>query len=333
MTKRPPSDKNHAEYDRKPRRPPPYGERKILEKFPDIPYLQFGDLIGHGNFSHVYKGIYHKKTPVAIKVIERGSERMLETEIELLNDLKNAPHIVQLYEVISEPQTMLVFEECDNIDRDELFDVLSLKNFQTILLYLFQALEAAHSRDIVHRDVKLGNILISRDFSNVILIDWGCGAYISDSMSSKAGSRSCRPPEMLLGYRNYGAKCDIWAMGILIYQTLCGDILPWKAKNSQKSLSILADYFGGQNLADIVHRYNLDEKNITFDLGLPKFDLESAFDEDFRDLFDTDLIDLMKKCLNLDLDQRPTATQAMQHPFFRKVFSEYEYEDEDEDED
>ena len=41
----------------------------------------------------------------------------------------------------------------------------------------------------------------------------------------------------------------------------------------------------------------------------------------------------MKKCLNFDLDQNPTATQAMQHPFFRKAFLDDEYEGEDEDED
>ncbi|OHS99854.1 CAMK family protein kinase [Tritrichomonas foetus] len=316
MTKRPPTSSQHAEYDRKPRRPPPYGERKLLEQFPDIPYLKFGKIIGHGNFSHVYEGTYHDKINVAIKVIERGSERMLETEIELLEDLKGAPHIVQLYEVLSEPQTMLVFENVQNIDRDDFYSDLTLESLRFILQCLFKALEAAHERDIVHRDVKLGNILITPDFSNVVLIDWGCGTYISNSMSAKAGSRSCRPPEMLLGYRNYGCKCDIWAMGILILSLLSDGVLPWKARNSNKSLQVMAEYFGGKNLYEITKRLDLEQEDLPFEIGDPKYTLESCFSDDFDDLFDPDLIDLMKCCLNLDLNKRPTASEALKHKFF-----------------
>ena len=318
MNKRPPSDEKHAEYDRKPRQPPPYGERKILEKIPDIPYLKFGKIIGRGNFSHVYKGLYKDKYKVAIKVIERGSERMLETEIELLEDLRGAPHIVQLYEVLKEPQTMLVFERVKNIDRDIFYDYLTLDQVRFLLKCLFQALEAAHKLEIVHRDVKLGNILITPDFSDVKLIDWGCGTYISDSMSSKAGSRSCRPPEMLLGYRNYGEKCDIWAMGILILMLLSDGTLPWKARNSNKSLSVLASYFGGKELYEITNRLHLPNDELPFNIEQPaQHTIESVFSEDFEDLFDPDLIDLMHQCLNLDLEKRPTATQALKHKFFQ----------------
>ena len=330
MSKRPPTTAHHAEYDRKPHRPPPYGERKLLETIPDIPYLKFGKIIGHGNFSHVYKGIYHNKTPVAIKVIERGSERMLETEIELLEDLRNAPHIVQLYEVIEKPQTMLIFEAVDNIDRNDFYDNLTLRQFRFLLQCLLQALEAAHARDIVHRDVKLGNILITPDFSNVVLIDWGCGTYISESMSAKAGSRSCRPPEMLLGYRNYGSKCDIWAVGILILSILSDEVIPWKARNTQKCLQLMSEYFGGKNLLKIVERLNLDRENVDFEIGDPKFDLEASFSDDFKDLFDPDLIDLMKQCLNLDLEKRPTATEALMHVFFQKEKEEEEFSEDDE---
>lgn len=296
-------------------------ERNSPEDLPYIPYLHFGDIIGHGNFSHVYDGIYHHNTPVAIKVIERGSERLIDTEIKLLQALIGSPHVIQLLEVIDAGQTMLVFEVLHTIDRDKIFDKLNISRMRFILRCVLEALRAAHAAGIVHRDVKLGNILIAHDFSNVILIDWGCGAFVSDSLSTKAGSRSSRPPEMLFGYRGYETTCDIWAVGVLILYCLSGGVIPWKSRNSHRVLSAMSLFFGGKNLMRIAHHLNLnvDPELENIMAPEPERDLASCFDKSLAHLFDPDLIDLMHELMNIDSSKRPTANQALSHRFFTKT--------------
>lgn len=297
-------------------------ERHIPEYLPYIPYLRFGDCIGNGHFSHVYLGKYHNAETVAVKLIERGSAHLIQNEVTLLKALKDkSPHIVQLYEIIQKEETLLVFEYVKSIPIDNFFADVTVSKFRYVVKSVLEALEAAHKLGIVHRDVKLGNIMISSDFKTVKLIDWGCGCFVSDDMSPKAGSRHCRPPEMLMGITDYGTGCDIWAVGIFIMFVLTNMEIPWKAKTSNDTLIRMSEYFGGNELDRIADKLGirLSERVDEAFADEPEKSLESSFDKNFHFLFDPDLIDLMKTLLNPDLSKRPTAHEALQHPFFKKM--------------
>lgn len=271
--------------EKKKKKRPAYGERRILEELPEIEDLEFGDCIGQGHFSHVYNGMYHGNTPVAIKVIERGSERLIATEVHLLQILQGAPHIIQLLEVIEKENTLLIFELLSGLDVDDVFDKITLRRFRFLLKSLLEALAAAHSRGIVHRDVKLGNILVAPHFRDVKLIDWGCGCEISDSMSSKAGSRQCRPPEMLLGFRDYGGSCDIWAVGVFIVFMLTGGVIPWKARTSNEALAIMSEYFGADPIRNMAQKYDLEiPEELEENLSTETRPLEDTFAQDFDEI-------------------------------------------------
>ncbi|KAH0791522.1 CMGC family protein kinase [Histomonas meleagridis] len=297
----------------------PNRKRHIPEYLPYVSYLKFDECIGHGHFSHVYRGTYHQKEEVAIKLIERGSEYLINNEVKILQTLKGAPHVVQLYEVIEKEETMLVFELLKGIDPNHLFEQFTVNRIRFLIRSVLQALDAAHSLGIVHRDVKLGNILIMHNFTDVKLIDWGCGCFANEDMSSKAGSRHCRPPEMLLGYTNYGYGCDVWAVGVLIFYILTHGDIPWKARSSPQTLIIMSEYFGGNELDRIADQIGIqidDDIDDEF-VDEPIKSLESAFAPELSQIVDEGLVDLMKTLLNIDYTKRPTAKEALNHPFLK----------------
>jgi serine/threonine protein kinase len=171
----------------------------------------------------------------------------------------------------------------------------------------------------VHRDVKLSNVLVDPTFSTAVLGDWGCGAWVSDSLKTKAGSRSCRPPEMLFGYRGYGTGCDIWAFGMLILGFLSGGWIPWKKSTAVATLAGMSEYFGGKNLIAVAEKLGLKVPDFSGERiwsdGVRK-SFEVLYYEPVSALRDPALVEIMFKCLSLDPAKRPTAEEVLAHRFF-----------------
>ena len=215
--------------------------------------LKTDELIGKGYFSYVFSGFYHNTNPVAIKIIRRGNDKTEENELEILNALKGKKHIVELYNgFIKEEHAIFVFEKIDSIPEEELLSKpFSIENLRFYLKCVLEALKESHRIDIIHRDLRFQNVLVSKKFENVTVIDWGCGTKVSGTMRSSAGARSTRSPEMLMGYNNYGTKGDIWSVGALIIYILCDGNVPWDDKNTKDTFIKMATYFGAQNLLNL----------------------------------------------------------------------------------
>lgn len=95
---------------------------------------------------------------------------------------------------------------------------------------LFHAIAHCHANGIVHRDIKPENIMIGKD-GEVKLIDFGISAIQKTTithLSTIAGTPYYMSPEMLSG--NYNEKCDIWALGVVMYVVLSGH-LPFYGKH------------------------------------------------------------------------------------------------------
>ncbi|TFK00088.1 CAP-Gly domain-containing linker protein 3 [Platysternon megacephalum] len=203
----------------------------------------FGRKLGQGSFGVVIE-VKHKETGKkwAIKKVNRekaGSSavKLLEREVSILKRV-NHEHIIHLEEVFETPKRMfLVMELCED---GELKEILHRKGRFTenetrhIIQSLASAIAYLHKKDIVHRDLKLENILVKSSETdeenemklNIKVTDFGLAvqkAGGSESMfQSTCGTPTYMAPEVISAH-DYSQQCDIWSIGVIMYMLLCGD--------------------------------------------------------------------------------------------------------------
>ena len=169
-----------------------------------------------------------------MKRISKESIQDLESiknELRILSNSDN-PCIITVIEVFNTNSNFdIVMEYCQGGSLFDRINSLLAKNkcFTTdqaaeILRQVTLALNYAHSNKIVHRDIKLENILFLNNNENdfrLKLIDFGLSKYFDKKrMREKQGTCYYISPEVLNG--SYNEKCDIWSCGVLLYIMLIG---------------------------------------------------------------------------------------------------------------
>ena len=203
------------------------------------PYM-LQKLIGTGSFAKVFKGIDTRSSePVAIKMISKenlDSSKLatIEKEISILRLLQH-PNIVQIKDIKKTQKNIyLVLEYCHLGDLDSYIEkyyydrVLKLYHVpenvvRKILEQLFSGLRKMRENNIVHRDLKLANILVSKDFT-VKIADFGFAKFQVNNqvlLESYCGTPITMAPE-ILRKNAYNEKCDIWSLGVIIFKMLVG---------------------------------------------------------------------------------------------------------------
>ena len=238
----------------------------MAEKIPEIigKYKIMG-LLAKGGMGAVYKAVHPslKRLVILKKLTIRNNATVRERfkrEAQILLDMQS-PYIVHLFDYFVEGQSHYIVEEF--VDGLSLAQILEKQVALSpeIALLIFQdaclALKFAHAHSIVHRDIKPGNILISKR-AGVKLADFGIASsesgddLLKEKPSSKIqtstqvdssltkhgvtlGTPAYMSPEQITDSRNVDKRADIYSMGVMLYEMLTGK-KPFPSNISEETL-------------------------------------------------------------------------------------------------
>lgn len=191
------------------------------------------ELIGSGGMANVYKAKCHRlNRMVAVKILKSDMaendeiRRRFRDESRAVAQLSHA-NIVSVYDVSSSGDTeYIVMELIDGITLKQYMERRGQMDWRESLHFIIQimrALEHAHSRGIIHRDIKPQNIMVLRDGS-VKVADFGIACLQNNAQTltqDALGSVHYISPEQTRG-EHIDARSDIYSAGVVLYEMLTG---------------------------------------------------------------------------------------------------------------
>ncbi len=223
----------------------------MSEEFPPVigKYKVLG-VVARGGMGVVYKAVHPslRRYVVIKKMTARGNSAnagRFKKEAQILLDLQS-PYIVHLFDYFTEGGYRYMVEELvDGMALDKLIAKQTVLPPQIAMLVMQDAcfaLKYAHSKDIVHRDIKPGNILISKR-GEIKLADFGIASDASDdSMDTKSGTAlgtpAYMPPEQFENSAGVDSRADIYALGIMLYEMVTGT-KPYPGTFSIETLNVV----------------------------------------------------------------------------------------------
>ena len=219
--------------------------------------VDFLDVLGSGSFGTVYKGQAKNGSIVAIKMVSKADKKKASTEAVKFHFMKenvSSEHIVEVLEVKSWRDSMwIIMTLCDLGDLNEFFQKY-LEKLKTeirldIMTQIARGVAFLHSKNIVHRDIKPGNILLKTEerCAVVKLGDFGLSKFLdpdgsTSAMSSDVGTLIFKAPEFwdkTQGNRvRYHRNVDVYSTGLTfaaMLQARSGYKLTPKVEGAQSS--------------------------------------------------------------------------------------------------
>ncbi|CAM4607118.1 unnamed protein product [Leuciscus chuanchicus] len=162
-----------------------------------------------------------------------GHPEPVPEEIGLLilaNKGPRVPQIIQLLDWVEEPEQYIMILELPKPCEDllEYYNHLEGEIEESLASVIMkQATLAAQTccqRGVLHRDIKLENLLINLDTLEVKLIDFGCGEILTkEEYTSFSGTEPYGPPEFDLNGTYHGEPATVWSLGVVLYALMCGE--------------------------------------------------------------------------------------------------------------
>ena len=175
------------------------------------------------------------------------------TEIHLTNRLINEiqiqssldhPSIVKLHTFFEDSESVyLLLELCEG---GELFThiqgPLSEEETRDLMTQLVDGVGYLHSKGIIHRDLKLGNLFLTHDKRSLKIGDFGLAAQLSSAQAERdtlCGTPNYISPEVLMR-KPYGLSSDVWSIGCILYACLTGSP-PFESKSVELTLKMIRE--------------------------------------------------------------------------------------------
>ena len=310
---------------------------KYIEKF-DFPYCarvskyEKISKIGQGTFGEVFKARSRteKSKIVALKKVLMENEKegfpitaLREFKVLQLLNHKNIVNLLEICMEYSRHKTTfyLVFDFCEHDLAGLLSNAnvkFSLGEIKKVMQQIFEGLFFIHNNKIIHRDLKAANILITKQ-GILKIADFGLARAISTSKKGKPNRYTnrvvtlwYRPPELLLGARDYGPAVDMWGAGCIMGELWTRSPI-MQGSTEQHQVSLITQLCGA--ISTEVWPM-VDTLPLFKDMEIPR-GARRRVKERLRPYVKDDVAcDLIDKLLSLDPGKRMDADNALNHDFF-----------------
>ncbi|SCU81780.1 LAMI_0B07646g1_1 [Lachancea mirantina] len=200
-----------------------------------------GHFLGEGGFARCFQmkddsgKVFAAKTVAKISIKSEKTRKKLLSEIQIHKSMRH-PNIVQFIDCFEDDTNVyILLEICPN---GSLMDLLKRRKglkepeVRFFATQIIGAIKYMHSRRVIHRDLKLGNIFFDKNY-NLKIGDFGLAAVLASDRDRKytvCGTPNYIAPEVLTGkHTGHSYEVDIWSIGVMLYALLVGKP-PFQAK-------------------------------------------------------------------------------------------------------
>jgi serine/threonine protein kinase len=208
---------------------------------------------------------------------------------------------------------------------------LTVRHHKCFLKQLLEGIKAMHSVGVLHRDLKPGNILVSKD-CQLRITDFGLARFMDEKtiagdnkvgpMTQYVVTRWYRPPELLLAPNlPYGEAVDLWSIGCILAELTNRKAL-FPGKDHLNQVDLIFNAFGYSADQDQLG-FPIDAESAAVLRKLPKLPKQPL--SKYVPSATPDALGLLDMLLAVNPTHRPTAEQALQHPFLADAEVLYDY--------
>ncbi|KAK8886829.1 hypothetical protein M9Y10_037862 [Tritrichomonas musculus] len=298
---------------------------KLELKYGNIDKYRLISIIGSGKYSLVFVG-HCVRGFCAIKVLKNVNFQKIQKEIYIINRIAGSSSVVQLYDVIKDQLTdtiSIVTNYFHSESHKTLYPRLSIDDIRYYLLLILQNIDYCHSKGVMHRDIKPGNVLINHREQTICIIDWGLADlyYPYKQYSVRVSTMRYKAPELLLNYHFYDYGIDIWGVGCIMAEMLFGFNFI-EGSTYEEVFESIIKLWGKKVFLNYIDKYGMEVPETFFPI-IDKYEIPEwpkRISSLRKHMKDEDAIDLIKKLLEVDHGERITARNALEHPFFYPLF-------------